>query len=77
MNRLFEAIDKYNKDKDEIALYKNVINSDINYNEMVIVLEDTLGNKFDDYKLACLVTDSLLENTKENGYKPATDKDFD
>ena len=77
MDKLFEAIDRYYEDENEIALYNNIINTDINYKEMVSALEDTLGNKFNEDTFINIITDQVIKDTRSNGYRPATDEDFE
>ena len=77
MDKLFEAIDRYNEDKNEMALYENMLDVDVNYNEMIEILKDTLGDKFNNYTLVDVITNSFIKDTKNNGYEPLTDKDFD
>ena len=75
--KLTEAVDKYYEDKNEENLYLNVVKTWVKLDEMEIVLKDTLGDKYDFMKLIDTIDDLYIEATKNNGYRPATDEDFE
>ena len=75
--KLTEAVDKYYEDKNEKNLYLNVVKTWVKLDEMEIVLKDTLGDKYDFMKLIDTIDDLYIEATKNNGYRPATDEDFE
>lgn len=75
--QLFEAIDKYNEDKDEKSLYESVITSELNYNEMKEVLKDTLGKRYNESNLTKAFSKLILDTTKDAKSRPISVEDFD
>ena len=75
--KLFEAIERYNEDKNEIALYYNTVRAGISYNEIIDVLKDTLGNKFNKSTLCKTMGDLLIEITSNGESIEATDREFE
>ena len=75
MDKLFEAIDRYNEDKNEMALYENIINTGINFNEMQEVLKDTLGEKYNINQLVNTIDNDFFKEV--NGGRPLSNEDFE
>ena len=76
MNRLFEAIDRYNEDKNETQFYDNILKVGLNYDEMIYVLKDVLGDKYDRKKLGHFMDLQIQEMTSSIPSIEATDEDF-
>lgn len=75
--QLFEALDKYNEDKNEKALYESIITSELNYNEMKEVLKDTLGKRYNENNLTKAFSQYILNSTKNAKSRPISEEDFD
>ena len=76
MDRLFEAIDRYNEDKNETQFYSNMLKVGLNYDEMIYVLKDVLGDKYDRKKLGHFMDLQIQEMTSSIPSIEATDEDF-
>lgn len=76
MDRLFEAIDRYNEDKNETQFYSNILKVGLNYDEMIYVLKDVLGDKYDRKKLGHFMDLQIQEMTSSIPSIEATDEDF-
>ena len=76
MDRLFEAIDRYNEDKNETQFYDNILKVGLNYDEMIYVLKDVLGDKYDRKKLGHFMDLQIQEMTSSIPSIEATDEDF-
>lgn len=76
MDRLFEAIDRYNEDKNETQFYGNILKVGLNYDEMIYVLKDVLGDKYDRKKLGHFMDLQIQEMTSSIPSIEATDEDF-
>ena len=74
---LFEAIDRYNEDKNEMALYESVIDSETLYDEKQEILKDVLGDKYNVNTFRKIIHDSFLKRFSTGPFRPLCDKDFE
>lgn len=74
---LFEAIDRYNKDKNEMVLYESVAREPLLLSEKESILKDILGKKYDNFLLKTARDKIMAEQLSRAKSRLAVDKDFE
>ena len=74
---LFEAIDRYNEDKNEMALYESVAREPLLLSEKESILKDILGKNYNKSLLKTARDKIMAEQLSKAKSRLAVDKDFE